>query len=139
MDRRQFLQSAAGGGMVFAAGCISLGGDSDPLNFGIENWRDERYAAEVELEKNEETVVLDASIDVPAHNDDSSDPVGTYIFDVTDVENGDIIDARVVIDDDELETRYEVTCTAVDDVENNLFLRIFSNVDRGMQFRGSEC
>ena len=139
MNRRRFLQSAGGGGAFFAAGCVSLSDDSDPLTFGIENWRDERYSAEVELEKNEETVVLDASVDVSAHQDESSDPVGAYIFDVTDVANGDVIDATVSIDGDELETRYEVSCTAVDHAENNLFLRIFSNVDRGMQFRGSEC
>lgn len=139
MYRRRFLQSAGGGGAVFIAGCLSLSEDSDPLTFGIENWRDERYSAEVELEKNEETVVLEASVDVPAHQDDSSDPVGAYFFDVADVANGDSIDATVFIDGDELETRYEVSCTAVDSAENNLFLRIFSNVDRGMQFRGSEC
>ena len=139
MDRRRFLQSAAAAGMFSFAGCVFSSEDSDPLNFGIENWRDERYSAKVELERNEETVVLDASIDVPAHQGESSEPVGTYIFDVTNVENGDIIDAELVIDDSVLETRYEVTCTAVDAADNNLFLRIFSNVDRGMQFRGSEC
>lgn len=125
--------------MLFAAGCVSLGEDADPLNFGIENWRDERYAADVKLEKNGETIVLDARIDVPAHQNESSDPAGTYIFDVADVENGDSIDARVFIDGEEMKTRYEVSCTAVENVENNLFLRIFSNVDRGMQFSGSEC
>lgn len=139
MNRRRFLQAATGGGMVFATGCVSLDENSKPLNFGIENWREERYFAEVALEKNETEYILDASVDVPAHHDEHSDPVGAYIFDVTDVINGDIIDVNVFINDSELKTRFEVTCSAVDRVENNLFLRIFSNPDRGMQFRGSEC
>lgn len=139
MNRRRFLQATLCSGILLTAGCISLGEKSEPFNFGITNWRDQRYTADVLLEENGESVILDAHVDVPAHRKEDSEPVGTLFRNLTDVSNGDVIDATVFIEDTELETRYEVTCSTSENAENNLFLRIFSNEARGMQFRGSEC
>lgn len=139
MNRRRFLQGTVGSGVLLTAGCSSLAAESEPFNFGITNWRDRRYTADVRLEENEETVLLDARVDVPAQREQDDEPPGALFRDLTDVSNGDIIDATVIIADTELETQYEVTCSTSENAENNLFLRIFSNEDRGMQFRGSEC
>ena len=139
MNRRRFLQSAVGGGVVFTTGCVLSSEDTEPLNFGIDNWRTERYSADVSLEKNGEQVLFDADIDVPAHQGEESDPVGVFMRDVARVSNGDTIHAVVLIDNNELETQYEISCSEDDRFDNNLFLRIFSNVERGMQFRQNEC
>jgi len=141
MHRRRLLQSLVSGGILFTAGCTSLRENSDSFNFGIENWREQRYFADVVLRKNDETVFLDAEVDIPAHRpaDESDEPASVYVFDTANVADGDIIDAQILIDESEFETRYEVTCTSSEHAENNLFFRIYSSEDREMQFRGSEC
>jgi hypothetical protein len=91
------------------------------------------------LEESGERVLLDARVDIPAHREEDGDPAGALFSNLADVSDGDMIDATVSIDDYELETQYEVTCSTSGNTENALFLRIFSNEDRGMRFEGSEC
>ena len=139
MKRRRFLHGLTGTGGLVLAGCASLGEESDPFTFGITNWRNQRYLADIVLRENDESVLLDARVNIPAHQPTNEDPPGILIRDLTSVTDGDVINARVSIDEAEFETRYEVTCTHSENAENNLFFRIFSNEDREMQFSGSEC
>lgn len=139
MKRRQFLHSLASTGGLVTAGCVSLGEESDPFTFGITNWRDQRYRADVVLRENGDSDLLDARVNIPAHQQTDENPPGILIRDLTSVTDGDIINARVSINKTEFETRYKITCTHSENAENNLFFRIFSDEDCEMQFSGSEC
>lgn len=139
MRRRQLLSGLAATAGAATAGCASLRAASEPFTFGVSNWRDRSYTAEVVLRKNGDRILFDARVDVPAHRPADDDPRGILVRDLTAVSDGDVIDARVDVDGREFETAYEITCSHSENAENNLFFRIFSDEDRGMRFDGSEC
>ena len=125
MQRRRFLCGLAAANGVLTAGCTSFRAASEPFTFGITNWRDRRYTAEVLLRKNDDRVLFDARVDVPAHRPSDEDPRGLLIRDLTTVSDGDVTDDRVDVDGRAFETAYDITCSR--------------NEDREMEFAGSEC
>lgn len=139
MRRRQLLSGLAAAGGAVTAGCASLRAGSEPFTFGISNWRDRSYTADVVLRKNDERTLFDARVDVPARRPTDDEPPGILVRDLTAVSDGDVVDARVDVDGREFETAYEITCSHSGNAENNLFFRIFSDEEREMRFDGSEC
>lgn len=138
MRRRSFLLSTSTCGFLLGSGCVTLGEDAGPLTFGISNWRNRRYMADVRLRKGDDAI-LDGRFDIPAKQPTDEDPVGVLLEDIVRVTNGDTVEARVQLDGDEFTGRYEVSCNQSENAENNFFFRIYSSEDRGMEFTGSEC
>jgi len=140
MKRRRLLQSAVSGGILFTAGCTSLREDPGPFNFGVTNWRDQQYFAEIVL-RNDESIFLDVEADIPAHplEEDSEDPKVIIFDDVANVTDGDVIEAQILINGSEYETEYEVTCNSRENAESGLWFRIYSDEDRGMEYQKNEC
>lgn len=138
MDRRRALRTVGSAGVALAAGCSAIFEDAGPFHFGITNWRERTYRAELLLEKNGETVV-DGRFDIAANGPAHEEPPGIYLQDVARVTNGDDINARVVLDGDTYRGHYEVTCNRRDGSRNNFFLYIRSGEPGEITFSGSEC
>jgi hypothetical protein len=138
MNRRRFLTAVGSGSLASTAGCSSLLEDPGPFDFGITNWRERAYTAELTLEKSDETLV-DGRFDIAANGPDHGEPPGIYLQDVTRVKNGDVIDARVRLGGEAYRGSYEVTCNRREGSENNFFLYIHSPDGGEIEFGGSEC
>jgi hypothetical protein len=138
MNRRRFLTAVGSGGVGLVAGCSTVLEDPEPFDFGITNWRERAYTAELKLEKGDETLV-DGRFDIAANGPDHGEPPGIYLQDVTRVKNGDVIDARVRLGGEAYRGSYEVTCNRREGSENNFFLYIHSPDGGEIEFGGSEC
>jgi hypothetical protein len=139
MDRRTFLATVGSGTLVLTTGCSAVLEEPGPFDFGIINWRQRAYAAEVVLRKNDGEKLVDGRFDIAANGPDREDPPGIYLRDVTRVRNGDTVDARVVLDGETFRGSYEVTCNRTDGFGNDFFLRIYSGEPSEIDFSGSEC
>ncbi|MFC7116551.1 hypothetical protein ACFQH2_18580 [Natronoarchaeum sp. GCM10025703] len=140
MNRRQFLATAGSGSVAVTAGCSSILEDAGPFHFGITNWREREYTAELTLRKNDEEKLIDGRVDIAANGPDHEDPPGVHLQEVTQVKNGDAINARVILDGETYRGRYEVTCNQRESSKNNFFLYIHSSEsEMGIEFGGSEC
>lgn len=139
MNRRGFLKTVGCGSVASTAGCSSILEDSGPFHFGITNWREREYAAQLSLRKNDEEDLIDGRFDIAANGPDYEEPPGIYLQDVTRVKNEDTINARVVLDDESYRGSYEVTCNQREGSENNFFLYIRSAETSEIEFGGSEC
>ncbi len=148
MNRRKFLTILGAGSAVLTAGCSSVLEESGPFHFGITNWREQAYTAELILHKNSEEVIS-GQFDIASNNIDDEDPAAIYLQGVTEVKNGDVINAQVTLDGETYRGSYEVTCnrrdasdyTASDPhvPENNFFLYIHSGDPGEIEYGGSEC
>jgi hypothetical protein len=138
MKRRRFLTAAGSGSLALAAGCSSVLEASGPFHFGITNWRQRAYTADLTLETGEETLV-DGRFDIAANGPDREDPPGIYLQGVTQVKNGDVVAAEVVLDGETHRGRYEVTCNRREGSENDFFLYIRSPEAGPIEFSGSRC
>ncbi|QLD85574.1 hypothetical protein HWV23_07495 [Natronomonas halophila] len=139
MNRRAFLTTVGSGSLALTAGCSSLLEDPGAFHFGITNWRERTYTADLTLHKNAEETLIDGRFDIAANGPDRDDPPGVYLESVTQVKNGDVIDARVRLDGEEYRGSYEVTCNRREGSENNFFLYIHSPGGGDIEFGGSEC
>ncbi|WP_336135137.1 hypothetical protein [Natronomonas amylolytica] len=139
MNRRAFLTTVGSGGFALTAGCSSLLEDPGPFHFGITNWRERTYTAELLLQKNDDEELVNGRFDIAANGPDRDDPPGVYLEIITQVKNRDIIDARVRLDGEEYRGSYEVTCNRREGSENNFFLYIHSPDGGDIEFGGSEC
>lgn len=139
MNRREFLTTMGSGSIVVTAGCSSVLEAQNPFHFGITNWQKRKYTAELRLRKNDEEELIDGRFDIAANSSDYEDPPGIYLEGVAQVKDGDIIDTRVILEDEAYRGRYEVTCNKRERSENNFFLYIHSSETDEIEFGGSEC
>lgn len=138
MNRRGFLTAVAGGSMGSMAGCSSIFEESGPFHFGITNWRETEYTAEVKLTKNDDEELINGRFDITGNDPTREEPPGIYLESVTTVKNGDTINARVILNGETYRGNYEVTCNQRDNSANNFFLYIHSG-DGEIEFGGSRC
>lgn len=138
MDRREFLTTVGSGSVALTAGCSSILEDPGPFHFGITNWREQEYTAELTLRKNDEEKLIDGRFDIAANGPDHEKPPGIYLKGVTRVKNEDAIDAQVILDGEPYRGRYEVTCNRREGSENNFFSYIHSGETSKIKFGGSE-
>lgn len=127
------------GSVALTPGCSSVLEDSGPFDFGIVNWREREYSAELRLRKNNEEELIDGRFDIAANGPDQERPPGIYLQDVTRVKNEDVINARVILNGEIFRGRYKVTCNRRKRSENNFFLYIRSDETSEIEFGGSEC
>lgn len=139
MNRREFLTAMGSGSVALTAGCSSILEEPGPFHFGITNWREREYTAELTLRKNDENELLDGRFDIAANSPDQNNPPGIYLEGVTEVKNEDAINARVILDGEVYRGRYEVTCNRREGSENNFFLYIHTGETSKIEFSGSEC
>lgn len=139
MNRRVFLSTVASGSLVLTAGCTAVLEDPGSFDFGISNWRERDFTAELVLRKNETEALVDGRFDIAANNPDREDAPGIYLEDITQVRNGDTIGAQVTLDGETYRGTYEVTCNQVEDFDNDYFLRIYSGDPGEISFAGSKC
>lgn len=64
MNRRRVLHGIASGGALLSAGCVSIGEDPGPFNFGIVNRREQSHHVEFTLWDDADDVIIDGSVDI---------------------------------------------------------------------------
>jgi hypothetical protein len=138
MQRRHLLGGLAAGVALPAAGCLSLGEPTAPLQFAVVNRRQRSYAVEFTLRHAGE-VVLDGAADIAPRPPDE-EYTALRFDDLAQLANGDEIDARVRVGGETFDHTYEVSCSRSETAENDLFFDIpHPDASTSMGFRGSEC
>jgi hypothetical protein len=143
VNRRQYLQHIAIGGVPLVAGCGSIGEDPGPFNFAIVNRRERSYHVEFTLWDDADEIIVDGAVTIAA-KPPGDDYTVLQFDDLTRVTNGDTIDVRIRTAGTTFEATYEVTCNQSATAENNFFVRFRhlnapTETEEGIEFSGSEC
>ncbi|WP_435095081.1 hypothetical protein [Halorubrum sp. N11] len=77
MNRREFLTTMGSGSIVLTAGCSSILEARNPFHFGITNWQEREYTAELRLRKNDEEKLINGRFDIAANRPDYEQPRGS--------------------------------------------------------------
>lgn len=149
MNRRKFFTIVGSGSAVLTAGCSSVLEDAGRFHFGITNWREQSYTANLILRKNSEEELINGQFDIASNNPAEEDPAVIHLQDVAKVKNGDVVTAQVTLNGETYRGSYEVTCNRRDASdyttsdpnvpENNFFLYIHSGESGEIEYGGSEC
>lgn len=144
MNRRRLLQRLGTGGMLFTAGCASVGEKPRPFDFAVVNRRERSYHVEFTLWNDADETVVDGAVDIAPRPPADEEYTRMSFDDIARVTNGDSIEARVRTAGETFEETYDVTCNRSGNAENTLVFSIrhpdAPDADgSGMEFRGSEC
>lgn len=145
MNRRQVLQQLAAGSILLTTGCTAIFEKPSPFHFAIVNRREQHYHVEFTVRDDSDNLLIDGSVDIASRSFGDEEEYSALDFpNITQVTNGDIINAQVQIAGETFEETFEVTCNRSENAENNLFFQIRHEdastlSEPGMEFAGSEC
>ena len=110
VTRRHLLVTTASGSALAVAGCLFGSDDELPVRFSLINGREQQFDVELTLTDDADETLFEATFDVPARPSPEEDAPTMFLDDVASVPDGEAVHARLRLDDERFEERFEIIC-----------------------------